>query len=68
MKLVEFREYLTRSEAEIALNLLSLNGFDAVLQSDDLAGQNPSLGLVSGYQLMVIDEQIAEIEAFLAAV
>ncbi len=68
MKLVEYKEYLNRAEAEMTLELLKLNGFDVVLQSDDLAGQTPSLGLVSGYQLLVKEDQLADIKAFLSAV
>ena len=65
MKLVELREYTVRTEAEMVLDLLKMNGFEAVLQSDDLAGLNPSLGMVSGYQLMIKEEQLTDAEAFL---
>jgi len=66
MKLVELKEYLSRTEAGMILELLNLNGINAVLQSDDLAGQNPSLGLVSGYQVMVAEEQLEEAKAFIS--
>ncbi len=67
MKLVELKEFKTRAEAELVFDLLKSNGFNAVLQSDDLAGLNPSLGLVNGYQLMVKEDQVSEIKAFLSA-
>ena len=67
MKYVELREYLTRTEAELVLDLLKKSGFNALLQSDDLAGLNPSLGFVNGYQLMVDEDDLQEIEAFLSS-
>ena len=67
MKLVELKEYLSRTEAEMVVDLLCLNEINAVLQSDDLAGQNPGLGMVSGYQIMVSEEQLEEARAFLSA-
>ena len=65
MKLAEFREYRTRTEAEMVLDILLHNGIDAMLRSDDMAGLNPSLGMVSGYQLMVPEEQLEEANALL---
>lgn len=62
MKLVEFKEYMVRTEAEMVLDILLHNGIEAMLKSDDLAGLNPSLGFVSGYQIMVKQEQLEEAE------
>ena len=62
MKLIEFREYTVRTEAEMVLDILLHNGIKAMLKSDDLAGLNPSLGMVNGYQLMVAEEQLEEAE------
>ena len=60
MKLVEFREYRVRTEAEMAIDILLHNGIEARLQSDDMAGLNPSLGFVNGYQIFVRPDQLDE--------
>jgi len=60
MKLVEFREYKVRTEAEMVVDILRHNGIESMLQSDDLAGLNPSLGFVNGYQIMVKEDQLEE--------
>lgn len=60
MKLVELKEYTVRTEAEMVIDILTHNGIEAMLKSDDLAGLNPSLGLVSGYQIMVKENQLEE--------
>ena len=65
MKLVELKEYRVRTEAEMVLDILLHNGIKALLKSDDLAGLNPSLGFVNGYQLMVAEEQLEEAKALL---
>ncbi|MBI9108505.1 MAG: DUF2007 domain-containing protein [Spirochaetales bacterium] len=60
MKMVELIEYTGRPEAEMMLDILTHHGIKSILRSDDLAGLNPSLGLVNGYQIMVIEEQLTE--------
>lgn len=67
MKIVELKEYTGRIEAELTLELLLNNGFKVILQSDDMAGQHPSLGMVNGYQIMVDEDQYAEAVDFLSA-
>ena len=65
MKMVEFREYRVRTEAEMVLDILRHNGIEARLQSDDLAGLNPSLGFVNGYQIFIREDQLQEAEGIL---
>ncbi|MDC7227769.1 MAG: DUF2007 domain-containing protein [Spirochaetales bacterium] len=66
MKLVEFKEYRVRTEAEMVLDILHHNGIKALMQSDDIAGLNPSLGFVNGYQIMVDEAQLEEAEKLLS--
>ena len=65
MKLVELKEYRVRTEAEMVLDILRHNGIEAIMQSDDLAGLNPSLGFVNGYQIMVAEDQLEEATALI---
>ena len=60
MKLVILKEYTQRQNAELTVGLLKAHGIDAALQSDDLGGLTPSLGVVSGYQVMVREDDLAE--------
>jgi len=52
-KAVVLREFNNRTQADIAVNLLSSFGIESWILSDDLGGAGPAQSLVQGVQLMV---------------
>ena len=51
--LVEVASFFYRHEAELARSVLSANGIEAIVTSDDTGGQGPGLQYVLGAHLLV---------------
>jgi len=54
-KLVVFRDFLNKAEAELAQGALEAQGVDAIVQADDAGGEEPGLWM-GGVKLLVRDE------------
>lgn len=51
-KLVVFREFLNKAEAELAQGALAAQGLDSIVQADDAGGEEPGLWM-GGVKLLV---------------
>jgi hypothetical protein len=61
--------FTTRAQAELARGLLSANGFDAMVLTDDAGGMRPDMGYgIGGTVVVVPDEQLADALVVLDAV
>jgi hypothetical protein len=57
-KLVVFRDFLNKAEAELAQGALQAQGIDSIVQADDAGGEEP--GLWMGGVKLLIREHDAE--------
>jgi hypothetical protein len=61
--------FTTRAQAELACGLLTANGFDAIVLSDDAGGMRPDIGFgIGGTVVVVPDPQLEQALALLDAV
>jgi len=54
-KLVVFRDFLNKAEAELAQGALEAQGVDAIVQADDAGGEEPGLWM-GGVRLLVREQ------------
>jgi len=54
-KLVVFRDFLNKAEAELAQGALEAQGVDAIVQADDAGGEEPGLWM-GGVKLLVREQ------------
>ena len=54
-KLVVFRGFLNKAEAELAQGALEAQGVDAIVQADDAGGEEPGLWM-GGVKLLVREQ------------
>ena len=54
-KLVVFRGFLNKAEAELAQGALQAQGIDAIVQADDAGGEEPGLWM-GGVKLLVREQ------------
>ena len=52
------RVFSTEIEAEIAMSALEAAGIECVMRRDDCGGVQPAMGLVTGIQVVVPDEDL----------
>ncbi|HXX71303.1 MAG TPA: DUF2007 domain-containing protein [Candidatus Acidoferrum sp.] len=54
-KLVVFRDFLNKAEAELAQGALEAQGVDSIVQADDAGGEEPGLWM-GGVKLLVREQ------------
>jgi hypothetical protein len=63
-KLVVFRDFLNKAEAELAQGALEAQGVDAIVQADDAGGEEPGLWM-GGVKLLVREQDRERAEEIL---